>query len=219
MGELQVRVWFGCSDHLPGSVPSSGVTELVARIPHPASKSRFGYQAVGVDRIRDEAGVSKMTLYNHFASKEALVEVVLEQRHERFMASLKAAVEDRETIQERLRAVFDWHARWFASEQFHGCMFLRATEEHAREPASLLLLSRWHKNEVRGLIEEILAEQCGKPDAHLARLVQIMLDGMIVNAYLFGSEAVDDAWAALAPLLALDTRPLTHEGGANWAIP
>ncbi|MGP8296094.1 MULTISPECIES: TetR/AcrR family transcriptional regulator [unclassified Halomonas] len=178
----------------------------------------YGYQAIGVDRIRDEAGVSKMTLYNHFASKEALVEAVLKQRHERFMASLKAAVGDRETIQERLLAVFDWHARWFASEQFHGCMFLRATEEHAREPASLLLLSRWHKDEVRGLIEGILAEQCDKPDAHLARLVQIMLDGMIVNAYLFGSEAVDDAWVALAPLLALDARPLVREGGAEWAI-
>lgn len=179
----------------------------------------YGYQAVGVDRIRDEAGVSKMTLYNHFAGKEALVEAVLEQRHERFMASLKAAVEARNTLQERLRAVFDWHACWFASEQFHGCMFLRATEEHAREPVSLLLLSRWHKDAVRVLVEGILAEQCGKTDAHLARLVQVMLDGMIVNAYLFGSEAVDEAWAALAPLLALDARPLAREVGADWVSP
>ncbi len=37
-----------------------------------------GYHAVGVDRIRDEAEVSKMTLYHHFPSKEALVEAVLE---------------------------------------------------------------------------------------------------------------------------------------------
>ncbi len=179
----------------------------------------YGYQAIGVDRIRDEAGVSKMTLYNHFASKEALVEAVLEQRHERFMASLKAAVEARETLQDRLRAVFDWHACWFASEQFHGCMFLRAAEEHAREPASLLLLVHRHKDEVRVLVESILAEQGGKPDAPLARLVQIVLDGMIVNAYLFDFDAVDGAWTALAPLLGLEPRPLVREGGAGWAIP
>lgn len=178
----------------------------------------YGYQAIGVDRIRDEAGVSKMTLYNHFAGKEALVETVLEQRHERFMASLKAAVEAQETFQERLRAVFDWHARWFASEQFHGCMFLRATEEHAREPASLLLLARRHKDGVRVLVEGILAEQGGKPDAPLARLVQIILDGMIVNVYMFGSDAVDDAWGTLATLLGLDARPLACEGGADRAI-
>jgi len=179
----------------------------------------YGYQAIGVDRIRDEAAVSKMTLYNHFAGKEALVEAVLEQRHERFMASLKVAVEAQETLQGRLRAVFDWHARWFASERFQGCMFLRATEEYAKEPASLLLLSRRHKDEVRALVEGILAEQGGKPDSPLARLVQVVLDGMIVNAYLFGSEAVDNAWAALAPLLGLDTRSLAREGGADWAIP
>lgn len=179
----------------------------------------YGYQAIGVDRIRDEAGVSKMTLYNHFAGKEALVEAVLEQRHERFMASLKTAVEAGGTLQERLRAVFDWHACWFASEQFHGCMFLRAAEEHAREPASLLLLSRGHKDAVRVLVEGILAEQRGKTDKRLARLVQIVLDGMIVNAYLFGAEAVDDAWAALAPLLGLEPRPLVREGGADWVNP
>ncbi|MDR5859945.1 TetR/AcrR family transcriptional regulator [Halomonas eurihalina] len=178
-----------------------------------------GYHAVGVDRIRDEAEVSKMTLYHHFPGKEALVEAVLEQRHERFMASLNAAVESASTWETRLRAVFDWHARWFASEDFHGCMFLKATEEYAREPASLLALSRRHKAEVKALVEEIIAAQEGVSAPRLARLVQVTLDGMIVNAYLFGPDAVDDAWAALAPLLALDARPLDREGAADWTRP
>ncbi|WP_163574084.1 TetR/AcrR family transcriptional regulator [Halomonas faecis] len=179
----------------------------------------YGYHAVGVDRIRDEAGVSKMTLYHQFGGKEALVEAVLVQRHERFMASLVAAVESAETAEARLRAVFDWHARWFASEDFHGCMFLKATEEYAREPASLLALSQRHKAEVKGLVEDILAEMHGERASRLARLVQVTLDGMIVNAYLFGWDAVDDAWAALAPLLGLDLRPLDREGEADWMLP
>lgn len=179
----------------------------------------YGYHAVGVDRIRDEAGVSKMTLYHHFAGKEALVEAVLAQRHERFMASLTAAVAAQATARERLRAVFDWHARWFASEHFHGCMFLKATEEYAREPASLLALSRRHKAGVKELVEDILAEMRGEAAPRLACLVQVTLDGMIVNAYLFGPDAVDDAWAALAPLLGLDARPLHREGEADWTRP
>ncbi|MDN3558132.1 TetR/AcrR family transcriptional regulator [Halomonas maura] len=178
-----------------------------------------GYHAVGVDRIRDEAGVSKMTLYHHFPGKEALVEAVLEQRHERFMASLGAAVESAGTAEARLRAVFDWHARWFASERFHGCMFLKATEEYAREPETLLALSRRHKAAVKSLVEDILAEWRGEAVPQLARLVQVTLDGMIVNAYLFGPDAVDDAWAALAPLLGLDARSLDREGEADWTRP
>ncbi|WP_275285866.1 TetR/AcrR family transcriptional regulator [Halomonas elongata] len=178
-----------------------------------------GYHAVGVDRIRDEAEVSKMTLYHHFPGKEALVEAVLDQRHERFMTSLRETVAAQTTPRERLRAVFDWHARWFASADFHGCMFIKAIEEYAREPASLLALSQRHKIEVMALVEEILAEQEGMPAPRLARLVQVTLDGLIVNAYMFGPDAVDDAWAALAPLLALDARPLDREGAADWMQP
>lgn len=179
----------------------------------------YGYHAVGVDRIRDEAGVSKMTLYHHFPGKEALVEAVLAQRHERFMASLRAAVAAGTTPRERLRAVFDWHARWFASEHFHGCMFIKATEEYARQPEALVAISRRHKAAVAALVEEILAERGDEATPGLARLVQVTLDGMIVNAYLFGAEAVDDAWAALAPLLGLDARPLAREGEVDWAHP
>ncbi len=179
--------------------------------------SEYGYHAVGVDRIRDEAGVSKMTLYHHFPGKEALVEAVLAQRHERFMASLKTAVNAGTTYQEHLRAVFSWHASWFASEHFHGCMFIKATEEHAREPEALLALSRRHKTDVAALIEEILDASEVDAAPGLARLVQVTLDGMIVNAYLFGPGAVDDAWAALAPLLGLDARPLAREGDVDWA--
>ncbi|WP_168012325.1 TetR/AcrR family transcriptional regulator [Halomonas salinarum] len=181
--------------------------------------SEYGYHAVGVDRIRDEAGVSKMTLYHYFPGKEALVEAVLAERHERFMASLKAAVSAGPTYKARLRAVFDWHASWFASEHFHGCMFIKATEEYAREPEALLTLSRCHKSEVAALVKGIIDESDADAVPGLAHLVQVTLDGMIVNAYLFGPEAVDDAWAALAPLLGLDDRPLEREGEAGWTKP
>jgi AcrR family transcriptional regulator len=33
----------------------------------------YGYHATGVDRIINEAGVSKKTLYTHFRSKEELL--------------------------------------------------------------------------------------------------------------------------------------------------
>lgn len=38
-----------------------------------------GYEATSMDRIAAMAGVSKRTVYNHFPSKEALFELILEQ--------------------------------------------------------------------------------------------------------------------------------------------
>ena len=43
-----------------------------------------GIRAVGIDRIIAEAGVAKMTLYNHFASKDDLILAVLQYREEEF---------------------------------------------------------------------------------------------------------------------------------------
>ena len=45
---------------------------------------REGFHAVGIDRILAEAGVAKMTLYNHFRSKDELILSVLRRRDEQF---------------------------------------------------------------------------------------------------------------------------------------
>ena len=44
---------------------------------------RDGYHAVGIDRVIAEAGVARMTLYNHFKSKDELILAVLHRRDER----------------------------------------------------------------------------------------------------------------------------------------
>lgn len=40
---------------------------------------RFGYHAASINAIADAASVSKRTLYNHFESKEALFEAIIEE--------------------------------------------------------------------------------------------------------------------------------------------
>ena len=45
-----------------------------------------GVRAVGIDRIIAEAEVAKMSLYNHFASKDDLILAVLQYREEKFDA-------------------------------------------------------------------------------------------------------------------------------------
>ncbi|NWO04761.1 MAG: helix-turn-helix transcriptional regulator, partial [Alteromonadaceae bacterium] len=43
---------------------------------------REGFHATGIDRIQAESGVAKTTMYKHFASKDALIEAVLERASE-----------------------------------------------------------------------------------------------------------------------------------------
>src|SRR3954451_14736899 len=60
--------------------------------------SKHGTRAVGVDRIIDEAGTAKMTLYRNFASKDELIVAFLEEREARWTHGwLRTEVERRES--------------------------------------------------------------------------------------------------------------------------
>jgi len=156
--------------------------------------NRDGYQAVGVDLIRDEAQVSKMTLYKYFATKDALVEAVLDLRHERFKASLLLWISHCVNPAERLRGVFNWHLRWFSSAEFHGCMFIKAMDEF-HQVEQHLATARLHKVWMRELLSSTLNDIGQGKAAEQAECLQVMLDGMIVNASLFGvSASVDGLW-------------------------
>jgi AcrR family transcriptional regulator len=59
---------------------------------------RRGIGAVGVDAIVAGAGIAKMTLYQHFRSKEELILAFLRRRDERWRAWLCTAAERRTTL-------------------------------------------------------------------------------------------------------------------------
>lgn len=68
-----------------------------------AARNHFyahGLERASVDAIAAEAGVSKMTLYSHFGSKEGLFEAMVEERTERVMGGA-AGVEALDPLQPR----------------------------------------------------------------------------------------------------------------------
>lgn len=161
-----------------------------------------GYQAIGVDRITAASGASKMTLYSHFGNKENLIVEVLKVRDAEFMSSLRASVEMGQTGLERLKLIFDWHEAWFRREDFHGCMFIKASEEFAGQNEPIMSISRHHKTLILLLIEDCL-QMAGAVDAEdLARLLFTLLEGMIVNAQMFGrDEGMGVGWEMIQTLV------------------
>lgn len=175
--------------------------------------NEHGYHAVGVDRIRDEAQVSKMTLYNHFSNKNKLVEEVLKLRHVMFKHSLESSISEFYNPHERLREIFNWHARWFCSDDFHGCMFIKATGEF-HDVADFLAVSKYHKLWVARLIEHIFVDMNDPFPSMKANVFQVILDGMIVNASIFNSfERVNEVWEELCRSNGFPIRPLDEPIG------
>ena len=167
---------------------------------------RDGLRAVGIDTLLAEAGVAKMTLYNHFASKEELILAILDKRDLEFRASLLAQVAAAGPYPvQRLLAVFDWHEGWFASEAFKGCVFIRALSEYP-EPTHPIHQAAWrHKVAVKAALTELCAVAGARDAAALAETLSYLIDGAIVTAHATQSTApARSARATAAQLLKLD---------------
>ncbi len=168
---------------------------------------RDGYRAVGIDTLLAEAGVAKMTLYHHFASKEELIVAVLAQRSQGLVASVDAAIADAGRSPARqLAAVFDGLKKWFAADDFKGCAFIRALSEYP-EPDHPIHRAAWAHKRAMNTRLRTLAEAAGaRHPSDLADAISLLIDGAIVAAHATQSTGpADQARLAALNLLKLAT--------------
>jgi AcrR family transcriptional regulator len=163
----------------------------------------------GINELTERAGISKLTLYRHFGSKEGLLEEVLRQRSDRVVSWLKAAADTPADPVDRVLAVFDALRGWYAEQGFRGCAIVNAaTESPSRSTREV---ARMHLGRHLELLTA-LARDTGVADPDLTgRQLLILLEGATVVAALTGEpHAADDARRVAETLLA--RRPEVHPG-------
>jgi AcrR family transcriptional regulator len=145
---------------------------------------RDGFHATGIDKILKESGVAKMTLYNHFRSKEDLILAALEERDRRFGQWFRSELDKAaDTPKEKLLAAFDVLELWFRGD-FHGCMFINAAAEFADKNDDIHHLAGDHKQQMLSHITE-LARAANVPDPEtLAYQLKLLIEGAIVMAHV-----------------------------------
>lgn len=151
-----------------------------------------GIAATGIDGITASAGVAKMSLYNNFSSKAALVEAYIEARHDEWLGLYRSRVEATATAQERVLAVFDAyidHAAAGYDNGFRGCGLLNAAAELGSDDPGRAAVRR-HKEEVERLLTGHLSSLTYPPAAQrLAEHLSFLLEGAMARAGLEGEPA------------------------------
>ncbi|MFS0852309.1 TetR/AcrR family transcriptional regulator [Microbacterium sp. 179-I 3D4 NHS] len=140
-----------------------------------------GLQAVGVDTVAAESGVTKRTLYDRFGSKDALIVAYLQRRD----ASWWARWEDRldSTTERRALTVFDAY-REDADPSGRGCAFLNAAAElPPTHPGFRVIVA--HKRRVRDRLEELIREERDDAAA-LADHIYLLVEGAISQQAIDG---------------------------------
>lgn len=165
---------------------------------------RDGYRAVGIDTLLAEANVAKMTLYNHYASKDELIVDVIKRRSEEVLTGLREAAEAAGNSPERrLLSVFDWLKDLFAGDDFMGCAFIRALSEFPDTDHPVHRAAWTHKMAVRNMLKGLATDAGAKNPGALADSLRLLIDGALVAAHATGTtKPATVARQAAASLLA-----------------
>jgi AcrR family transcriptional regulator len=160
---------------------------------------RNGIHATGVELVARQANVSKRTLYQHFASKNDLVDNYLRRIDDRGGPPTEKRLNDTGLpARERLLAIFDLRR----SEVVRGCPFHNAAVESAGSLTTTDEIVRAHKQEfTRRLVA--VAREAGSRDPHLlGQQLAVLFDGATAMATSLNDTApVVHARAAAATLI------------------
>jgi AcrR family transcriptional regulator len=146
-----------------------------------------GFHATGIDRLASEAGVVRMTLYNHFASKEALIEAVLQRRYARYMDDLRDAVE-RRGENGAVRALAERHCMWLHERSSRGCIVIKAIGEFDGHDSPIAELGRRLKRRLLALIAEAVELDTGVHDRDTSERILMILEGANALVPVLGPE-------------------------------
>jgi AcrR family transcriptional regulator len=148
-----------------------------------------GVRAVSVDWILAEAGVTRVTFYRHFPSKENLVETYLRERAERGRATVAAL---RAASPDDPRAVLDAIAHGVADDcavaRFRGCEFVNAAAEYSDESAAARRLAVEQRAWVVDVTAVLLAELGHPRPLELAHVLLMLRTGAFFAAGLDRTE-------------------------------
>ncbi|RQO81928.1 TetR/AcrR family transcriptional regulator [Acidovorax sp. FJL06] len=145
-----------------------------------------GIRATGIDRVIAESGVTKVTFYRHFPSKNALVCAYLEYRHSGWIAWFADALQRHGDALPpgagRVHALAPALAEWLGSEHFRGCAFINSVSELGETVPEVVEIAQRHKREMTALLATLLPVSAHHMQD--AQALALVVEGAIVRVQM-----------------------------------
>lgn len=175
-------------DAAPAQRPASPVA---ARVLDAAARLFYadGIRAVSADRVIAEAGVSKVTFYRHYPTKDALVVAWLSAVAAAERAALDAV---RAAHPDDAGAVLRGYAEGLGAGScrpgFRGCPFINAAAEYADPGHPVRAVVAEHRRWMVGTAADLLADLGLLDPVGAAEELVVLRDGAMVAGYVGGPE-------------------------------
>jgi AcrR family transcriptional regulator len=169
---------------------------------------RRGIHAVGVDAIAEAAGTNKMTLYRHFASKDALIAACLSELTQEFDAAWDAiAAAHLGDPEGQLLAWVRHVCNFKVNEAERGCGLANAAVELPDNDHPARRVIREYKIELRERLIRLCRDARLADPERLADQVFLICEGARLTAQSVGTEGLSARIAEMLKALVADHAP------------
>ena len=159
---------------------------------------REGIHGIGVDRVLAEAGVTRATMYRHFAGKEALVVAYLDSEDAAIRGYFDEAAQLGLAPSDLLDAVVVGIAEDVERRHTRGCPFINAAAEYPDADSPVRAVVTRHRTWFRESLRAA-ADAAGVADPErVASSLVLLRDAAMVGGYLDGPGQVRDGFLAAA---------------------
>lgn len=176
-----------------------------------------GLQTVGIDRVIKLSGISKMTLYKYFPSKDHLIAECLQHYHSEIVSEIQQCiVSSPPMLEQKLVILLAWYRRKFVETPILGCIFVSAANlytdiEHPVHQVCLL-----HKHMLIDMIAQLLDGFGYANPQELAMQCLILFEGAR-NLYTIGVQGDSLESATRVLLLLLQQHRPQHPSSSSPA--
>ena len=157
--------------------PSSPDTR--EQILHSAAElfSSQNYATVSVDVLARKAGITKMTVYHYYKSKDSILLACLRDRLAQREAVLDERFRRKAATPAALLEFFAWMEEWAAKNGYRGCAFVKAVNEAAEHLPEVRTVAGEAKTLLRERMKR-MARECRLPHGEtLAEELALLLEG------------------------------------------
>ncbi len=154
-----------------------------------------GTANVGINDVTAVAGLAKMTLYNNFSSKDALIADVYQLIAQDILESCRQKISSQGSEQEKIISLFE---NAVEQKDFQrGCPMIHAVFQSEAPDSEIFYIVQNYKRELRTVIFDCLsAERTNRQQ--LADQLLILLDGFALQQYV---HAVDSPLESVKVLI------------------
>ncbi|MDM1556768.1 TetR/AcrR family transcriptional regulator [Chryseobacterium indologenes] len=142
-----------------------------------------GYNSTGINQIIAEADIAIGSLYNHFKSKNDLLQAYLIKEEQNWFEGLEKNIAHLSDPKEKISAIIDYRKKLQQSSKFAGCHFIKIVSEIGNGDAVVTSFAKHHKEKQKAVINGIVKEYNKLSDPDLVtENIFLLIEGAVITS-------------------------------------